>query len=174
LIKSPLWPAERTQLGHFPRTEKRANSRPNGNLRNEVGKARDISATNRMQLDDDHGVRAPHAPQHSGLPAREARHGDRSSREHENSKNLPAGSNPFKRHLVDRGIIVTSDQERKTRAIAAIQIKAIPGRWVHSEKRGLGSQAGGATMENALSLALSRPGSAFWSPAGGESAAPAR
>ena len=45
------------------------------------------------------------------MPAREARHGDRSSREHENSKNLPAGANPSKRHLADRGIIVPSDQE---------------------------------------------------------------
>jgi hypothetical protein len=79
-----------------------------------------------MQLHDDHWVRAPRAPQH-GLPAREARHGDRSSREHENSKNLPAGSNPIQEHLADRGIVVPSDQERKTRPIKAIQIKAIPG-----------------------------------------------
>jgi len=33
---------------------------------------------------------------------------------HENSKNIPAGSNPSKRHLADRGIVVPSDQERKT------------------------------------------------------------
>jgi hypothetical protein len=118
---------------HCGRCWRCVNSRPNGNLRNELRKARDISATKRMQLDDDHGVRAPRAPQH-GLPAREARHGDRSSREHENSKSLPAGSNPSKRHLADRGIILPSDQERKTRPIAAIQIKPIPGRWVHSER----------------------------------------
>ena len=48
---------------------------------------------------------------------------------HENSKNIPAGSNPSKRHLADRGIVVPSDQERKTGPITAIQIKAIPGRW---------------------------------------------
>jgi hypothetical protein len=54
---------------------------------------------------------AHHARHSTGLPAREARHGDRSSREHENSKNLPAGANPSKRHLADRGITVPSDQE---------------------------------------------------------------
>ncbi len=61
-------------------------------------------------------------------PGKRARHGDRSSREHKNSKNLPAGSNPSKRHLAHRGIIVPSDQERKTAPITAIQIKAILGR----------------------------------------------
>src|SRR5260370_13568040 len=61
-----------SSTGNFvspPALTLRANSRPNGNLRNEVGKARDISATNRMQLADDHGVRAPRAPQHVTEPA---------------------------------------------------------------------------------------------------------
>ena len=54
---------------------------------------------------------AHHARHSAVYRPREARHGDRSSREHENSKNLPAGSNPSKRHLADPGIIVPSDQE---------------------------------------------------------------
>jgi hypothetical protein len=53
---------------------------------------------------------------------------------HENSKNIPAGSNPSKRHLADRGIVVPSDQERKTRPTTGIPIKVVPGTWVHSDR----------------------------------------
>jgi hypothetical protein len=37
---------------------------------------------------------------------------------------------------------VASDQERKTRPIAAIQIKVIPGTWVHSERSPNSAEAG--------------------------------
>ena len=56
---------------------------------------------------------AHHARHSTVYRPRAARHGDRSSREHESSKNLPAGSNPSKRHLADRGIIVPSDKPTK-------------------------------------------------------------
>ena len=72
---------------------------------------------------------------------------------HENSKNIPAGSNPSKRHLADRGIVVPSDQERKTGPITAIQIKTIPGQ-VDTERSP--SSGGGAAIESAFpSLARS-------------------
>jgi hypothetical protein len=73
---------------------------------------------------------------------------------HENSKNIPAGSNPSKRHLADRAIVVPSDQERKTGPITAIQIKAIPGRWIPREVR---AQVGArpSKVRSPLSRALS-------------------
>jgi hypothetical protein len=48
---------------------------------------------------------------------------------------------------------VPPDQERKTRPIAAIQIKAIPGSCVHSERRPKsGGDAGGVSTPSARGL----------------------